>query len=87
MTKIISEFVQSPAQAVQIIHTLRDFADEHEKKILMPEIRTIVKSITTSSIDALVPATNQMLEGYMREYGAFNSAINAVLQGDVRPAS
>ncbi len=79
MNKFHSQYVKNPSQAVQVIHALRDLSDEQEKVILMPEIRMIVKSLTTRSIDGLVPATNRMLRAYFNKHGDLNGAITEKL--------
>lgn len=73
------QLIQNRSQAVQVIHALRDLCDEKEKSILMPEIRTIVDGISIKTIDSLVPATNRLISGYLRDHGDFNSSIKDIL--------
>lgn len=82
MTEITPRIIKNRAQAVQVLHALRDYSDEREKAILMPEIRMIVESITTRDIDLLVPATKRLVASYMEDHGDFNGSIKAALSND-----
>jgi len=79
MSEVTLRIIENRSQAVQVLHALRDYSDERERAILMPEIRVIVKSINTRDIDLLVPATKQLVANYIEDYGQFNGSITAAL--------
>lgn len=79
MSEVTLRIIENRSQAVQVLHALRDYSDERERAILMPEIREIVKSINTRDIDLLVPATKQLVANYIEDYGQFNGSITAAL--------
>lgn len=79
MSEVTLRIIENRSQAVQVLHALRDYSDERERAILMPEIRAIVKSINTRDIDLLVPATKQLVANYIEDYGQFNGSITAAL--------